>query len=364
MRKSPILFLLLTASAVSLGWGCGDDGSGTGGSGASSGAPCDRDADCENTDCSFGFCISGFCEFQQADDGPAPGAEQTDGDCMSIDCAAGELVTAIANDPAEDPDGSDCMVPSCDAGDNVMIADELGSGCDAGSGSGVCDSAGVCSCEILTEGDAIAYVDPDNGQDIATNGGAQGSCAFATIEYALTQAPGEIRLPAQDFTITEPLVLTGAQRLNCRFDDQNNVRTRLLGHAAYGATDSAAVVFEGMANAIDDCEIDLQGGGTAAVIVASAAMGVPHVIDDSILGNSGGDGVRVDGNNVQITDSNIHDNATNGVSFVQLDATANLENNTFTANGTDLLCADASMSVTGENNNLASCTTCANCMDL
>jgi hypothetical protein len=361
MRKSPILFLFLGASVVSLGWGCGDDGGGTGGSGASSGEPCDRDSDCDNTDCTFGFCISGFCENQQADDGPAPGAEQVDGDCMSINCKAGELVTENAADPAEDPDGSDCMIPSCEQGENVMVADELGSGCDAGNGSGICDDAGVCSCEILPAPDNVAWVDPDNGQDVATNGGAPGSCAFATVEYALTQATGEIRLPPQDFTLTETLVLTGEQFINCAFDDQNNVRTRLLGSGTYGS-DTAAVAFEGTRNGIDDCEIDLQNAGTAAVIVTSTAMGVPHFVDDAIIRNSGGDGIRVDGGNVEVTDSTIQDNAGVGLSFTPLDATGNLEDNTFTGNTTaDVSCADESMSVVGQNNNLTTCTTCVNC---
>ncbi|MEQ9320495.1 MAG: hypothetical protein RIF41_15115, partial [Polyangiaceae bacterium] len=60
------------ATAISFGWGCGDDGGGSGGSGGQ-GEPCERDDDCETTECSFGFCISGFCQTQLASDGPAEG---------------------------------------------------------------------------------------------------------------------------------------------------------------------------------------------------------------------------------------------------------------------------------------------------
>ena len=358
MRKSPILFLSLMATAISFGWGCGDDGGGSGGSGGQ-GEPCERDDDCETTECSFGFCISGFCQTQLASDGPAEGQEQVDGDCMSINCKAGELIDEFAgNDTAEDPNGADCMIPDCQddggVGMNIMVEDEVGENCDAGNGNGVCDAMGVCSCAILP-GDGVTFVDPDNGQDIPTNGGAPGACAFATIEYALTQAPGEIRVPAVDFNIAGTLTLTGAQYLNCRFDDQNNTRTRHIGSGT-----APVVAFNGMANGMEDCEIDAQGAASA-VVISSVAMGVPHTIDDAIIGNAI-DGVTIDGGNVDIDDNVIQNNTGVGLSFTPLDALGNFDRNNFVNNGTDVSCADESLSVTGEDNNVGSCVACGNCM--
>lgn len=356
MRKSPILFLGLVTAAISFGWGCGDDGGGTGGSGGQ-GEPCERDDDCETTECTFGFCISGFCQTQVATNGPAEGQEQVAGDCMSINCDDGELVNQFtAGDTADDPDGSDCMIPACEnvdgVGMNILVPDEEGQGCDAGNGDGVCSADGVCSCAIITDGPA--FVDPVNGQDVATNGGAPGSCAFQTIEFALTQAQGEIRLPAADFNVTGTLTLTGAQYLNCSFDDQNNVRTRLIGSGTAPVIDMA-----GMANGFDECEIDGQGAA-AAVVISSTAMGVPHTIDDAIIGNAV-DGISVTGGNTDIDDNVIQNNTGVGLSFTALDALGNFDRNNFVNNGTDVSCADASMNVQGEDNNVASCTTCANC---
>lgn len=357
MRKSPILFLSFMMTAIAFGWGCGEDGGGTGGSGGQ-GEPCERDADCENTACTFGFCISGFCETQVATNGPAEGQEQVDGDCMSINCDDGELVNQFtAGDTADDPDGSDCMVPACEdvdgVGMNIMVAEDVDENCDTGNGSGVCDDMGVCSCAI-SPGEGEAWVDPVEGQDIPTNGGAPGACAFATIEYALTQASGEIRLPSVDFTVAGTLTLTGAQYLNCRFDDQNNERTRLIGSGT-----APVVAFDGMANGLDDCEIDGQGAASA-VVISSVAMGVPHTIDDAIIGNAV-DGITVSGGNVDIDNNTIQNNTGVGLNFTQLDATGNFDGNNFVNNGTDVSCADESLNVNGENNNVASCTACGNC---
>jgi hypothetical protein len=366
MRNTPyFLFPLLAVTALTLGWGCGDDGGGTGGSGGQ-GVPCDSDADCEDdNECTFEFCISQgvsdqkVCSFELADEGPAPGAEQTDGDCMSIDCVSGEVVTVTtASDPADDPNGQDCMVPACEEGTNVMVPEETGDNCDAGNGNGVCDDVGTCSCNILAGMDGVAFVDPDNGQDIPSNGGANGSCAFATIEYALTQAPGEIRLPLQAFTVTEALVLTGTQWLNCAFDQDNNTRTQLSGSGPYGLG-SAAVAFEGDRNGIDDCDIDASGA-TSVVVVTSSAVGAPHFIDDAILANATGDGVTIDGNNLDLTDTAIQNNGV-GVMITTLDARAFLDDNIFGGNGTDIICADESPQVTGQGNGAISCMTCGSC---
>jgi len=355
MRKSPILFLGLIGTAISFGWGCGDDGGGSGGAGGGQGQPCERDDDCENTDCSFGFCISGFCDIQVADDGPVPNLEQTDGDCKSINCKAGEVVEENANDPSDDPDGSDCMIPACEDGMNLMVEEEVGQGCDSGNGDGRCDVGGVCTCAIVDGPNGqVAYVDPDNGQDIPGNGGDNGACAFATIEYALTQAPGEIRLPPIDFNVAGTLSLTGAQRLSCSVDDNNNTQTRLIGDGA-----APVVSFDGMANRIRDCDVDGQGA-SAAVVVTSVAPGTSHEVRDSIVGNAV-DGILVSGGNVDVNGNNIHDNSGVGLNFTAADTTGDVNNNQFVNNGTDVSCADASENVDGGGNQLNSCTTCMNC---
>lgn len=361
MRTKLCVLSLVVLFAVP--WGCGgDDGDGLENKPpANQGKPCEREKDCEDDDpCTYEFCVDQRCEISVIDNGEQPGAEQIPGDCLSINCKSGEIVTEPANDPPEDT-GDGCGAPACNEGEIVEIPREPGEPCSMASGSGVCDATGMCVC--VPTGDGPRFVDPVNGVDDDQHGAGSGSCAYATLTYAIEQSPRRIRLAAGEYSAatgeTLPFVLTGNQRLSC-YDEAAEDVAVLLGDGAYNTT-SATVVFEGGRNELEGCGVDGAGTAEHAVLVVGAPEDEGHWIGYGNIRNADAGVSIIDaGNQLTIMESDVHDNATAGLSFGAGKA-GSIETNTFSANGTDIICADASPGVQGNGNGGPTCTGCQNC---
>jgi hypothetical protein len=324
------------------------------------------EADCEDDNgCTFDYCIDGFCTHPQVDDGPMPGAEQIDGDCMSVACIGGEPGTTINNqDAPDDPNGGDCIVTYCDLAGvpGTRDADD-GDQCDINGAQAVCSAGGVCSCAAPTPG-AVHYVDPDEGTDSPQNGGAPGACAYATIGYALSQADGEIRLAFGDYVNeTFPIVLTGAEWINCPYDQDNDIRPRIAGSGMYQGV-TTVMVFNGMLNELDDCELDGLDTAAFGVVVASTAVGGEHFLDEVVIRNATSDGVWVNdtGDQLYVAGSSITQNGGYGINFAAPDKSAFIENSSVVANvAGGVNCAAASPGVQFAGGNISACTGCMNC---
>jgi hypothetical protein len=344
---------------------CSDDTSGTGGTGPT-GKPCEREDECDDEDsCTFDFCIDGFCQNNQAVNGPQPGAQQTDGDCKELVCNGG--VAEEVNDDDDTPEdmNNDCTVPVCSEG---VLGDgpaEPGQFCQQGNSGGVCDATGTCGCEAPSD-DLPHFVHPTEGTDDATHGGAWGACAFRTLDYALEHATGEIILiegPYDSASVTFPIVLTGQQRLRCATMDEQLVTT-ISGAADDGSGALVTVDFTGTSNGIQECIVD--GGGTADAVVrvSSAGMGdVGHYIYRSDIGGSAAAVVSVAaaGDNLQIGETRIHDGTTFGLNVTGTAKSGYLGDNVFEMNGSDVTCSEAMPDLNGDGNDLATCATCENC---
>jgi hypothetical protein len=363
MRRS-LPFLLSGAVGLSLGVGlalsgCGADPLPAGGSGVQ-GQPCEQEVDCETGNpCTHGFCFTGTCDVKPILDGAKPGAQQVAGDCLSINCAAGETVTEPDDDDAPEDDGADCMVPACEGGALTEIPAEAGESC----ASGVCDAGGVCSCAAPDPG-APQFVDPGQGTDDPMHGGAPGPCAYRTLTYALAQAQGSIRPAPGEYSVatgeTLPFVLSGSQRLRC-YDEESQTSATLSGSGT-STTGTATVVLSGVQNQLEGCIIAGGGADQCVVVTGDGSNGDGHELAFSdISGCDSGVVVSGAGNAVRLHDAAIHDNVTAGVSFSGGDKSGVIENNAFSANGTDITCTDPSPELSGGDNGGPSCTGCQNC---
>ena len=106
---------------------------------------CTQNSDCEdNNECTDNACVAGACEFTNNDNntcsvGNFPGT-----------CNAGTCEGLCAPDTCSD-NGIECQTDVCDPADGSCNAqnDGINTGCDLGSGPGVCDGAGACvECNI------------------------------------------------------------------------------------------------------------------------------------------------------------------------------------------------------------------------
>jgi hypothetical protein len=368
MRAGPYLFFTVLALALApMEMGCSEETESkpTG----PDKQPCNKEADCDdNNPCTFDFCISNFCTNDTLGNGEAPDddTEQIPGDCFKIACVDGEVGQVVVNqDLPDDPNDVDCTIPSCSA-EGVPGTVEAADGeyCENSGSEAVCSAGAVCSCAPPTAGSTV-FVNAAEGTDVPGNGGAPGACAYASIGYALTQATGEIRLTFEDYTTeTFPLVLTGAQWINCPFDQDNNNRPRISGSGLYNGV-TAVVVFEGSTNEVDDCELDAANTADYGVIVASAAMGGDHVLDHVVISNAVLDGVWVNdlGDRLTVEDeSMITGNGGYGVNFAAPDKQGSFDNSTTagnTAGGVN--CAALSPQVEFQGGTLGTCTGCQNC---
>jgi hypothetical protein len=123
---------------------------------------------------------------------------------------------------------------------------------------------------------------------------------------------------------------------------------------------TTVVVFNGTTNSIQNCIID--GGGATHVITVATDSGGGHDINDNdISGGTNGITVLAGGDNPQINNNQIHNLTGVGVNFLGTAKTGNINDNTFTANMTDIACADPSENIMGGNNMVASCQVCMNC---
>jgi hypothetical protein len=363
MRTAFLLFPMFALTLMPLGGGCGGDDDLVGAGGGTAKA-CERESDCDDGNgCTYDFCISGLCDHSNVSSGTDPDAEQIDGDCLVLACDDGESVTEPANDPPDDPNDDDCVVPICLDGSADMGPRDAGEFCSQGDGPGVCDGAGTCSCTPPSPQTTV-FVDPIDGTDDASHGGAWGSCAYRTLDYALQHAEGTIVVPNMVFTsaeVTFPIVLTTRQRLRCAYDDNEGTFTVFSGSGAYSGG-TAAIAFEGARNRLERCGVDA-GGASVAIVVASVAENdnQPHEVTDGDVTGAAEHGIRVDGSRLYLGGNDIHGNAGIGVGFTGGDPSAYLENNTFSQNGTDVSCSAASPSVNGAGNSLSSCTVCQGC---
>lgn len=365
MRRNVWLIPIFLGLA-SAPFACGDDETRTG-PGADPGVPCERDAECDDGDgCTFDFCIDGFCQNNMASNGPQPNEVQTDGDCLEIACRDGE--TVVENDDDDTPDDDiedDCTIPVCDDGTPTTGPADGGEFCVVSDNMfGVCDGMGTCSCAPPTS-DTRVFVDAENGSDSATNGAGRGACAYATLDYALSQATGEIVLTdsAYDSTnATFPITLTDGQYLRCDRDN-DQVVTTITGSGTFG-TGAASVVYTGTSNGIQWCIVD--GASTADTCVAVTTEGsgeFNHWLYQSRVQNCATTGIEVTdaGNNLFMEENDVSSGGTQGLLFTGADKTGYLRNNTFAGNGTDIVCSDASPALGGDSNGGPTCSGCDNC---
>ncbi len=362
------LFSLLVAVAGTP-FACSDTDT-SAGTGPNAGRPCERDADCGDDDnCTFDFCIDGFCTNNQASNGAQPNDVQTDGDCKELRCNDGTSVEENDdNDLGEDGNDNDCMIPVCTAGSSGTGPSDAGDSCAVNDNlSGACDGMGTCSCAPVSSAITV-YVDAENGVDAPSNGAGRGGCAYATLDYALSQANGEIVLTDGAYdsnNATFPLTLTGNQQLRCDYDfDQDQLITTITGSGLFGAT-TATIVFNGTTNRVIRCIVD--GGGTAAVgIAVNSAGGTDddtfHEIRISRVTNAAtGVELTATGDIIFITQSEFQGNTASGLLFTGAEKNGVLSGNSFSANPTDIICSDASPNLQGDSNGNPSCTGCENC---
>jgi hypothetical protein len=96
-------------------------------------------AACDDGDpCTIDECTPTSCEHLVVASGPAP--EQTQGDCVQIECQGGVAVEVAAEDDA--PVSEACVTWSCDGATPVSTPVTRGNSCD--EGGTFCDGAGLC----------------------------------------------------------------------------------------------------------------------------------------------------------------------------------------------------------------------------
>jgi hypothetical protein len=360
--KSLVLCLLMVGFAP---WACDTDDDNTIAT-SSGGAPCEREADCEDSNpCSGAFCdvVDGVCKNTVIKSGQQePAAEDTAGDCQFDGCVDGAAAVVFDdNDTPDDGNQDDCLVWQCLDGVADQVPRDVGDRCDFAGQGGVCDAAGVCSCAVSAGEEA--WVDPVDGTDAPAQGGRRGSCSFKTLTYALTQFTGVIRLVQADYSAntgeTLPFVLTGGQQLEC-FDFNTDTASTLTGNGTYGGG-TATVALEGTDNDMDDCII-VAGGADHGIIITADGSAADHDLRDlNISGAVNGITQTATGVGLDLRNSTISNNSGVGVSYEATMAEGNMEDNTFSGNGTDVQCVDVSPQVDGQNNAITSCSVCENC---
>jgi hypothetical protein len=246
------------------------------------------------------------------------------------------------------------------------------------NGAGQCSSTTYCNgisnscvtCPVPAQASELHYVDPVLGTDDATHGGAFGNCAYKTLTYALAHATGQIALATATYSPqsgeTFPIVLKGNQGLLCKYTTSSPATIQGKGLYTQSYV-NIAVAFEGTQNALYDCIVNGGGGTGFCMEVHSSGTSsiMSHLISGANIGNCGGVAVQVDTNfgNLSILNSTFHDSL--GVFWVGTNAGGFMQNNTFSANTTDIQCQNADTGVTGSGNHRGGgntvCVTCGNC---
>lgn len=371
MQRTPLI-LSLWIGLASAPFACSDSETAAG-TGANTGKPCDRDADCADDDnCTFDFCIDGFCQNNQASNGAQPSELQTEGDCKELRCEGGVSVEENDDDDTgDDNDDTDCLIPVCNNGTPEMGPAEEGSVfCQVGDNLfGACDGAGTCSC-APSSSDITVFVDGVNGTDSVDNGAGFGACAYATVDFALSQANGEIILIEDTYdstNVTLPITLTGNQQLRCDYDyDNDQFTTSIVGSGPFGAS-TATIVFEGTTNRVNRCIVDGNNTAEVAIAINSASVAGPNGDDAHAVANSRitnattGVEMTATGDVAFFSRCEIANNTTTGLLFTGGDKVGYLDENDFSGNGTDVVCSDPSPELAGDNNGAPSCTGCDNC---
>jgi hypothetical protein len=247
-------------------------------------------------------------------------------------------------------------------------------------GLGQCSSTQYCdgtgpscvACPLPASASALHFVDPAYGTDDANHGGAYGHCGYKTLTYALAHATGQIALQTATYSPssgeTFPIVLKGQQALLCKFTTASPAT--IQGKAKYDKIQiSVSVAFEGTQNSLFNCIINGGGGTGYCVDVFSSGSAFPqtHLISTADIGNCGGSAVQVESGtgNLSVQSSTLR-NSLLGVFWAGSNAGGTMQNNSFSANTTDIQCSGADTGVTGSGNHASaggspSCVTCGNC---
>src|SRR6266542_2421713 len=245
---------------------------------------------------------------------------------------------------------------------------------------GQCSSTQYCNgsstscvaCPVPATTSELHYVDPMYGTDDANHGGAYGHCGYKTLTYALAHATGQIALRTATYSPqsgeTFPIVLRGQQALLCNFSNASPATIQGKGKYDKILID-VSVAFEGTQNSLYNCVIDGGGGNGYCLDVFSSGSTFPqtHIVTGANIGNCGGTAVLVENgrNNLSIQSSTLH-NSLVGVFWAGSNAGASMQNNSFSANTTDIQCSGTDTGVTGSGNHGATggspiCTRCGNC---
>lgn len=356
IRTLVLLLAFLSLGAIAALGGCDSDGdttSGAGGgvaAGGSGGMP----AATGGTEC-----VSGA----ECDDGNAC----TDDTCIVAECQYSIVADGVTPATVSDPDPDDCFIPQCLTGTLTDVA-ATGSACAlAAGGVGVCDAEGVCSCAAPGP-TAAHYVDPIDGVDDATHGGAAGSCAFKTLTYALEQSQGDIHVAPGTYSTamgeTLPFVLGDFDRIFC--EEVGGQRPLLTGKGTY-ATWSSVVEMTGAETAVIDCDIVGTGNPTYCVDMVGAALpSTPLILKGSDVSGCL-NGVRLGATGRLVEGNYFHDHQFTGVFNQGPTNFSWVDNNQFDTNGQqDIFCnlPDPDFDGTGNtgpNGMAPSCAGCVNC---
>ncbi|HSY40017.1 MAG TPA: hypothetical protein VLA79_10835 [Polyangia bacterium] len=204
------------------------------------------------------------------------------------------------------------------------------------------------------------------GTDDSLHGGGPGACAFKTLTYAISKAPGEISLSAADTYQGDvageslPFLLQGKQKLTCN-------GATLANSTAMGTYDGI-VQFAGTANGVTGCTFNGEKfGGYCLLVNTSAASSVaPHTITQSTF-------TGCDNGTIVVGSGFDHVSITNNSFTLDFDcidvmgspSDVNVSNNTFVGTTNDVVCAGADPGVTGSGNTRGGgtivCTACGNC---
>jgi parallel beta-helix repeat protein len=314
----------------------------SGGSGAAGGGP--------------GLCVAEECE----DDNPC-----TDDVCALDQCAFTPL-DGVAPPGTVDPEPGDCMVPSCQQGGLADVPD-VGAPCELSGGQpGICDARGQCGCAASAAGDA-RYVDPVNGVDDATHGGAPGNCAYKTLTYALTQGQLDIVVAPGTYSAATgealPFILDDTQRILCQ--EVAGEKVTLTGKGEHFSW-TAVIIAGGADNAVVGCNVVGVEEATYCIDSSGTTTGSEQI---RFEGNDIGgclNGIRMVSGNQVASGNTIHDNSLSGI-HAQSAPDSVLVDNVFYGNGTDINC-NAGMgwpTLTGTGNQgqggAPSCSACDGC---
>jgi hypothetical protein len=332
----------------------------------STGVPCEADAECDDgISCTHEFCIDKFCTNPPIS-GDDPAMMQIPGDCQRFACRDGMSVTEP--DDGDDPDDNDgdCFETICSGGMLDQVPRMVGEPCS----NGACDGMGMCSCAVPGMMlDIDQFVDPVMGTDDVMHGAGPGSCAYRTLDYALTRATERIHLAHVTYTAmngtTYPIVLTANQRLLCDYDGNNQTTATISGSGTFGMG-TATVVYDGVRNGVSECIVEGAGADACILIDTDAMQDLHYVRYSDISGCGRGIHVTANGNDVELDGSSIHDNTVAGIVFDTGDKNGFLQNHNFDSNGTpamDITCASPSPELQsfGNNNGANGAPICQGC---